>query len=213
VGEGARRLQIGDDYAARCGRAVGVTPPGRADIWLGLGATIAGGYEGMMERPRGGGWIGRCGEDHGAWAVAYLEALMEGRGVRGWGRTWTGVDGRARSGGEDRGGDNHGGGGERPLSKLRERVRRRGLWRRDLEILLPREKRIRRSGWCWCRHSWVGADGDACRRLADNREESGGERDGQTGEDGGWCWCWVHACARSEGRTVHHTLWTPTLLS
>jgi hypothetical protein len=66
---------------------VGVTLLGRADWWLGLGATIAGGYEDMMERPRGGGWIGRCGEDHGIWAVAYLEELMEGRGARGGGRT------------------------------------------------------------------------------------------------------------------------------
>jgi hypothetical protein len=101
---------------------VGVTPPGRADWWLGLGATIVGGYEGMMEQPRGGGWIGRCGEDHGASAVTYLEALMQGRGVRGWGRTWTGADGRVRSGGED-----HGGEGEHRLSKLRERVRRQGF--------------------------------------------------------------------------------------
>jgi hypothetical protein len=108
---------------------VGVTPPGTADWWLGLGATITGGYEGMMERPRGGGWIRRCGEDHGAWAVAYLEVLMEGRGVRGWGRTWTGADGRAGNGGEDCGGENRGGGGERWLSKLRERVRGRGLRR------------------------------------------------------------------------------------
>ena len=48
----------------------------------------------------------------------------------------------------------------------------------DLEILLLREERIRRSGWCWCHHSRVGADGDARKRRAHSREESGGERDG-----------------------------------
>jgi hypothetical protein len=59
---------------------------------------------------------------------------------------------------------------------------------KDLEILLLREERIRRSGWCWCHHSRVGADGDARKRRAHSREESGGERDGQTRADGGRGW-------------------------
>jgi hypothetical protein len=58
----------------------------------------------------------------------------------------------------------------------------------DYGVLLPCEERIRRSAWCWCRHSRVGTDGDARRRRADNREESEGERDGQTRADGGRGW-------------------------
>jgi hypothetical protein len=91
---------------------------------------------------------------------------------------------------------------------------RRGWWR-DLEILLPREERIRRHGQQrLCSRAW---DPGAEALLAggwktraegvDSREESGGEGDARRaqmeGGDGGWC-CAERRVSQVGGRTVRH---------
>jgi hypothetical protein len=97
VGEGARRLRIGDDYAARCGRAGGGDAAGHGGLVVGVGGYYHGwlrGHDGAAERWRMDQTMRRRSRGMGSGVLGSVDGRARSAGVG------TYLDGRRWKGGE-----------------------------------------------------------------------------------------------------------------